>query len=165
MNLSTRSQRHWMRLRRSSKKPTAKSATSSEAKIRCAQGSRCVAAPCFHSCAMSTRLTHISQSIISKKRRLTNKQYIILARGGAKSMYASCIQSYYLNVDTSTTHQITTAPTMRQADEVMSPQRTAITRAKGPLFKFLTEGSLQKIKRFYCSNSLLFKMISARYLL
>lgn len=77
------------------------------------------------------------------KQRLINKQYLIVARGAAKSMYASCIQSYFLNIDTSTTHQITTAPTMRQADEVMSPQRTAITRARGPLFKFLTEGSLQ----------------------
>lgn len=77
------------------------------------------------------------------KMRLVRKQFIILARGGAKSMYAECIQSHFLNVDTSTTHQITTAPTMKQADEVMSPFRTAITRARGPLFKFLTEGSLQ----------------------
>lgn len=77
------------------------------------------------------------------KRRLVHKQYLIVARGAAKSMYVSCIQSYFLNVDTSTTHQITTAPTMRQAEEVMSPIRTAITRAKGPLFKFLTQGSLQ----------------------
>jgi phage terminase large subunit-like protein len=77
------------------------------------------------------------------KKRLTNKQYLIVARGAAKSMYASMIQSYFLNIDTSTTHQITTAPTMKQADEVMSPIRTAITRARGPLFKFLTEGSLQ----------------------
>lgn len=77
------------------------------------------------------------------KKRLVNKQYLIVARGAAKSMYASCIQSYFLNVDTSTTHQITTAPTMKQADEVMSPIRTAITRARGPLFQFLTEGSLQ----------------------
>lgn len=77
------------------------------------------------------------------KKRLTVKQYLIVARGGAKSMYASMIQSYFLNVDTSTTHQITTAPTMKQADEVMSPIRTAVTRARGPLFKFLTEGSLQ----------------------
>jgi phage terminase large subunit-like protein len=77
------------------------------------------------------------------KKRLTTKQYLIVARGAAKSMYAVCIQSYFLNVDTSTTHQITTAPTMKQADEVMSPFRTAITRARGPLFKFLTEGSLQ----------------------
>lgn len=76
------------------------------------------------------------------KKRLTSKQYLIVARGAAKSMYGSCIQSYFLNVDTSTTHQITTAPTMRQADEVMSPIRTSITRARGPLFKFLTEGSL-----------------------
>jgi len=77
------------------------------------------------------------------KKRLTLKQYLIVARGAAKSMYASVIQSYFLNVDTSTTHQVTTAPTMKQADEVMSPCRTAITRARGPLFKFLTEGSLQ----------------------
>jgi len=77
------------------------------------------------------------------KKRLTTKQYLIVARGAAKSMYAECIQSFFLNVDTSTTHQITTAPTMKQADEVMSPFRTAITRARGPLFKFLTEGSLQ----------------------
>jgi len=77
------------------------------------------------------------------KKRLTTKQYLIVARGAAKSMYASCIQSYFLNVDTSTTHQITTAPTMKQADEVMSPCRTAITRSRGPLFKFLTEGSMQ----------------------
>ena len=77
------------------------------------------------------------------KLRLINKQYLIVARGAAKSMYAECIQSYFLNVDTSTTHQITTAPTMKQADEVMSPFRTAITRSRGPLFQFLTEGSLQ----------------------
>ena len=77
------------------------------------------------------------------KKRLVNKQYLIVARGAAKSMYGSCIQSYHLNVDTATTHQITTAPTMKQAEEVLSPIRTAITRARGPLFKFLTEGSLQ----------------------
>lgn len=77
------------------------------------------------------------------KIRLTKKQYLIVARGAAKSMYAACIQAFFLNVDTATTHQITTAPTMKQADEVMSPIRTAITRARGPLFKFLTEGSLQ----------------------
>ena len=77
------------------------------------------------------------------KQRLINKQYLIVARGAAKSMYLSCIQNYFLNIDTSTTDQITTAPTMRQADEVMSPIRTSITRARGPLFKFLTEGSLQ----------------------
>lgn len=76
-------------------------------------------------------------------KRLVNKQYLIVARGAAKSMYASCIQNFFLNVDTSTTHQITTAPTMKQAEEVMSPFRTAITRARGPLYKFLTEGSLQ----------------------
>ena len=77
------------------------------------------------------------------KKRLVNKQYLIVARGGAKSMYASCIQSYFLNVDTATTHQVTTAPTMPQAEEVLSPIRTSITRARGPLFKFLTEGSIQ----------------------
>ena len=77
------------------------------------------------------------------KKRLVNKQYLIVARGAAKSMYASVLQSFFLNVDTSTTHQITTAPTMKQAEEVMSPIRTSITRARGPLFKFLTEGSLQ----------------------
>lgn len=77
------------------------------------------------------------------KKRLVNKQYLIVARGAAKSMYGSCMQSYFLNVDTSTTHQIATAPTMKNADEVMSPIRTSITRARGPLFKFLTEGSLQ----------------------
>lgn len=77
------------------------------------------------------------------KKRLINKQYLIVARGAAKSMYASCLQNYFLNVDTSTTEQITTAPTMKQAEEVMSPIRTAITRARGPLYKFLTEGSLQ----------------------
>ena len=77
------------------------------------------------------------------KKRLINKQYLIVARGAAKSMYSSCIQNFFLNVDTKTTHQITTAPTMKQAEEVMSPIRTAITRARGPLFKFLTDGSLQ----------------------
>ena len=77
------------------------------------------------------------------KKRLTNKQYIITSRGSAKSMYASCMQSYFLNVDTSTTSQITTAPTMKQAEEVLSPIRTAIARARGPLFKFLTEGSIK----------------------
>jgi len=76
------------------------------------------------------------------KKRLINKQFLIVARGAAKSMYASCIQNYFLNVDTTTTHQVTTAPTMKQADEVMSPIRTAITRSRGPLFKFLTEGSI-----------------------
>ena len=76
------------------------------------------------------------------KKRLINKQFLIVARGAAKSMYASCIQNYFLNVDTTTTHQVTTAPTMKQADEVMSPIRTAITRSRGPLYKFLTEGSI-----------------------
>ena len=83
---------------------------------------------------------YVNKSI---KKRLINKQYLIVARGAAKSMYGSFIQSYFLNVDTSTTHQITTAPTMRQAEECVSPIRTSITRARGPLFKFLTEGSLQ----------------------
>lgn len=77
------------------------------------------------------------------KKRLINKQYLIVARGAAKSMYGSCIQNFFLNVDTTTTHQITTAPTMKQAEEIMQPIRTAVTRARGPLFKFLTEGSLQ----------------------
>lgn len=77
------------------------------------------------------------------KKRLVTKQYLIVARGAAKSMYAMCIQAYFLNVDTATTHQITTAPTMKQAEEVVSPFRTAVTRARGPLFKFLTEGSIQ----------------------
>ena len=83
---------------------------------------------------------YVTKSI---KKRLINKQYLIVARGAAKSMYGSCIQNFFLNVDTSTTHQITTAPTMRQAEEIMSPIRTAITRARGPLYKFLTDGSLQ----------------------
>ncbi len=83
---------------------------------------------------------YVTKSI---KKRLTTKQYLIVARGSAKSMYAECIQAYFLNVDTATTHQVTTAPTMKQAEEVMTPFRTAITRARGPLFKFLTEGSLQ----------------------
>jgi len=77
------------------------------------------------------------------KLRLVTKQFLIVARGAAKSMYAACLQAYFLNVDTATTHQITTAPTMKQAEEVMSPFRTAITRARGPLFKFLTQGSMQ----------------------
>lgn len=76
------------------------------------------------------------------KTRLCKKQYLIVGRGAAKSLYESFIQSYFLNIDTTTTHQITTAPTMRQADEVMGPIRTAITRSKGPLFKFLTKGSI-----------------------
>ena len=79
----------------------------------------------------------------SIKKRLVNKQYLIIARGAAKSMYASCLQSFFLNVDTSTTHQITTAPTMKQAEEVLSPIRTSIARSKGPLFKFLTDGSVR----------------------
>lgn len=79
----------------------------------------------------------------SVKTRLVNKQYLIVARGAAKSMYASCIQSYFLNVDTSTTHQVTTSPTMKQSEEVLSPIRTSIVRSRGPLFRFLTEGSLQ----------------------
>ena len=77
------------------------------------------------------------------KKRLINKQYLIVARGAAKSMYASCLQSFFLNIDTSSTYQVTTAPTMMQAEEVLSPIRTAITRARGPLFQFLTEGSIQ----------------------
>lgn len=77
------------------------------------------------------------------KKRLVNKQYLIVGRGAAKSMYGSCMQNFFLNVDTTTTHQITTAPTMKQAEEVLSPIRTAITRARGPVFQFLTEGSLQ----------------------
>jgi phage terminase large subunit-like protein len=84
-----------------------------------------------------------SYKMVEVKKRLITKQYLIVARGAAKSMYAACIQAFFLNVDTSTTHQITTAPTMKQADEVMSPFRTAVTRSRGPLFKFLTEGSLQ----------------------
>lgn len=87
---------------------------------------------------------HGGRYVIRKiKKRLINKQYLIVARGAAKSMYGSCIQNYFLNIDTSTTHQITTAPTMKQADEVLSPIRTAIARSRGPLFKFLTDGSLQ----------------------
>ena len=78
-----------------------------------------------------------------QKKRLINKQYLIVGRGAAKSMYGSCLQSYFLNVDTTTTHQITTAPTMKQAEEILSPIKTSITRARGPLFKFMTEGSLQ----------------------
>ena len=77
------------------------------------------------------------------KKRLINKQYLIVARGAAKSMYASCLQNFFLNCNTDTTHQITTAPTMKQAEEVLSPIRTSITRARGPLFQFMTEGSLQ----------------------
>ena len=79
----------------------------------------------------------------SIKKRLIKKQYLIVARGAAKSMYASCIQNFFLNADGSTTHQITTAPTMKQAEEVLSPIRTAIARSRGPLFQFLTEGSIQ----------------------
>lgn len=77
------------------------------------------------------------------KKRLTNKQYLIVGRGAAKSLYSSCIQSYFLNIDTTTTHQITTAPTMKLAEEIISPIQTAIVRSRGPLFQFLTEGSLQ----------------------
>jgi phage terminase large subunit-like protein len=92
------------------------------------------------------------------KKRLISKQYLIIARGAAKSMYAACLQSYFLTVDTTTTHQIATAPTMKQSDEVLSPIRTAITRARGPLFKFLTEGSIQnttgnKINRVKLSST------------
>ena len=92
------------------------------------------------------------------KKRLITKQYLIVARGAAKSMYASCLQSFFLNVDTSTTYQITTAPTMMQAEEVLSPIRTSITRSRGPLFKFLTEGSVQnttgsKVNKCYLCRS------------
>lgn len=83
---------------------------------------------------------YVTKSI---KKRLVNKQYLIVARGAAKSMYASCLQNYFLNIDATTTHQITTAPTMKQAEEVLSPIRTAITRSRGPFYKFLTEGSIQ----------------------
>lgn len=82
-------------------------------------------------------------TIKTKKKRLCNKQYLIVARGGAKSMYASLLQQYFLIADTSTTHQVVTAPTMKQAEETMNPARTAISRARGPLFKFLTEGNIQ----------------------
>lgn len=86
---------------------------------------------------------HGGQYVLKEvKKRLINKQYLIVARGAAKSMYGSCLQNFFLNVDVTTTHQITTAPTMKQAEEVISPIRTAITRARGPLFKFLTEGSV-----------------------
>ena len=83
---------------------------------------------------------YVTKSI---KKRLVNKQYLIVARGAAKSMYASCLQNYFLNIDATTTHQITTAPTMKQAEEVLSPIRTAMTRSRGPFYKFLTEGSIQ----------------------
>ena len=91
---------------------------------------------------------HYVQKVI--KKRLTTKQYLIVARGADKSMYASCLHSYFLNVDTATTHQITTSPTMKQADEVMSPVRTAITRSRGPLFKFLisAEGCVSVCRRW-----------------
>ncbi len=91
----------------------------------------------------ATPLTRGGFVLRTIKKRLTTKQYLITARGSAKSMYASCIQNYFLNIDTDTTHQITTAPTMKQAEEVMAPIRTSITRARGPFFQFLTEGSLQ----------------------
>ena len=84
---------------------------------------------------------HYERKIV--KKRLINKQFLIIARGAAKSMYDSCLQSFFLNCDTSTTHQITTAPTMKLSEEVLSPIRTSIVRARGPLFQFLTEGSLQ----------------------
>ena len=80
--------------------------------------------------------------IITKKKRLTNKQYLIVSRGGAKSMYAATIQAYFQVADTSTTHQVVTAPTMKQAEETMNPIRTAISRARGPLFQFLTQGNI-----------------------
>lgn len=91
----------------------------------------------------ATPLEKAGYYVRTVKKRLTNKQYLIVARGAAKSMYAACLQSYFLNVDVETTHQITTAPTMKQAEEVLSPIRTSITRARGPFFQFLTEGSLQ----------------------
>lgn len=81
--------------------------------------------------------------IVTRKKRLVNKQYLIVARGGAKSMYASLIHQYFLSVDTSTTHQVVTAPTMKQAEETMNPARTAISRARGPLYQFLTQGNIQ----------------------
>ena len=84
---------------------------------------------------------HYERKIV--KKRLTNKQFLIIARGASKSMYDSCLQNYFLNCDTSTTHQITTSPTMKLSEEVLSPIRTSIIRARGPLFQFLTEGSLQ----------------------
>ena len=93
------------------------------------------------------------------KKRLVNKQYLIVARGAAKSLYAELIQSYFLNVDTSTTHQITTAPTMKQADEVMAPFRTAITVSRGPLFKFLTAGSINNTTG---SKALRAKLVSTK---
>ena len=77
------------------------------------------------------------------KQRLINKQYIIVARGGAKSLYETLLQAYFLTIDTTTTTQITTAPTMKQAEEVMQPLRTAMTRSKGPLFSFLTDGEIR----------------------
>jgi phage terminase large subunit-like protein len=80
---------------------------------------------------------------VTKKKRLVNKQYLIVARGAAKSMYASCIQQYFLVADTTTTHQVVTAPTMKQAEETMNPARTAISRARGPLYQFLTQGNIQ----------------------
>ena len=89
------------------------------------------------------------------KKRLINKQYLIVARGAAKSMYASCLQSYFLNVDASTTYQVTTAPTMMQAEEVLSPMRTSITRSRGPFFQFLTEGSVQNTKGSKANKCLL----------
>ena len=89
------------------------------------------------------------------KKRLINKQYLIVARGAAKSMYASCIQSYFLNIDTSTTHQVTTAPTMRQADEVIAPMRTSITRARGPLFQLLTQGTVHATRGSMANRQLL----------
>lgn len=81
--------------------------------------------------------------LVTKKKRLVNKQYLIVARGAAKSMYASCIQQYFLVADSSTTHQVVTAPTMKQAEETMNPARTAISRARGPLYQFLTQGNMQ----------------------
>lgn len=99
---------------------------------------------------------YVTKSI---KKRLVNKQYLIVARGAAKSMYASCLQNYFLNIDATTTHQITTAPTMKQAEEVLSPIRTAITRSRGPFYKFLTEGSIQNTS---CSKANRVKLASTK---
>lgn len=89
------------------------------------------------------------------KKRLINKQYLIVGRGAAKSIYDSCMQSYWQNINTATTHQITTAPTMRQAEEVMSPLRTAITRARGPLFQFMTTGSVHSTSGSKANHTML----------
>lgn len=110
---------------------------------------------------------YVTKSI---RKRLVNKQYLIVARGAAKSMYGSCLQNFFLNVDVTTTHQITTAPTMKQAEEVLSPIRTAITRSRGPFYKFLTEGSLQnttgsKANQGYCEpcSCIRFQLSAGKY--